>query len=192
LDHRDAVDLLRNAPFAKGVAQHWADLGCGTGTFTRALADLLPTGSTIAAVDRDASALADIPDAHGTTRITKHVGDFAIGPLPATDLDGILLANALHFVRDQSGFIRRASHYLKPTAAFLLIEYDTDAPNRWVPHPLSFRTLERLFTGCGFRTVRRLAERSAAFGRAQLFRRGRNAVERERRVLSFWERSLGF
>ncbi len=83
MDHRDAVNMLRNAPLAIG-AQRWADLGCGTGTFTRALADLLPPGSSIAAMDRDASALEQVPEMHGTTRSTKHTGDFATGPLPET------------------------------------------------------------------------------------------------------------
>ncbi|MBP6697787.1 MAG: class I SAM-dependent methyltransferase [Flavobacteriales bacterium] len=168
MDHRDAVNMLRNAPLAIG-AQRWADLGCGTGTFTRALADLLPPGSSIAAMDRDASALEQVPEMHGTTRSTKHTGDFATGPLPETELDGILLANALHFVHDQAEFIRRATTYLKPTGAFLLVEYDTDSPNPWVPHPLSFATLERLFTACGFASVTRLAERPSAFGRARLY-----------------------
>jgi SAM-dependent methyltransferase len=169
MDHRDAVDLLRNAPLAISASQRWADLGCGTGTFTLALADLLPPGSSITAMDRDASALKQVPGLHGTTRITEHIGDFATEPLPYTDLDGILLANALHFVRDQSDFIRRASTSLKPAGAFLLVEYDTDNPNPWVPHPVSFAALERLFKASGFRTVRRLAERRSAFGRARLY-----------------------
>lgn len=168
MDHRDAVDLLRKAPLASS-AQRWTDLGCGTGTFTTALAELLPPGSSIAAIDRDASALKQVPEVHGTTRITKHLGDFATGPLPVSDLDGILLANALHFVRDQSHFIRRASASLKPVGAFLLVEYDMDSPNPWVPHPLSFGTLAQLFKGCGFGTVKRLADRPSAFGRARLY-----------------------
>jgi ubiquinone/menaquinone biosynthesis C-methylase UbiE len=169
MDHSDAVDLLRNAPLDVGAPQRWADLGCGTGTFTRALADLLPPGSSIAAMDRDATAVKQLPETHGTTRITKHVGNFTTEPLPETHLDGILLANALHFVRDQSDFIRRASNYMKPTGAFLLVEYDADSPNPWVPHPSSFVTLAQLFKACGFASVKRLSDRPSAFGRARLY-----------------------
>ncbi|MEO8588978.1 MAG: methyltransferase type 11, partial [Flavobacteriales bacterium] len=53
--------------------------------------------------------------------------------------------------------------------AFMLVEYDTDKSNPWVPHPLSFTALAQLFKGCGFRTVTRLAERPSAFGRARLY-----------------------
>src|SRR5262245_1910367 len=113
MDHRDAVSMLRKAPFGRS-AQHWAELGCGTGTFTLALADLLPPGSTIHAMDRDAQALKEVAASQGGTLITKHLGDFVKDELPATKLDGILLANALHFVRDQSGFIHRAGANLKP------------------------------------------------------------------------------
>ncbi|MBK8498046.1 MAG: methyltransferase domain-containing protein [Flavobacteriales bacterium] len=169
MDHRDAVDLISNAPLAHGAPQRWAELGCGTGTFTRALADLLPPGSSITAVDRDASALDQMPEQHGRTRITKHLGDFTTGPLPVRDLDGILLANALHFVRDQSDFIRRVSESLKSTGTFLLVEYDTDTPNPWVPHPLSFVALSELFKASGFRTVKRLFDWPSAFGRARLY-----------------------
>jgi trans-aconitate methyltransferase len=169
VDHREAVDLLRNAPLAISAPQRWADLGCGTGTFTRALADLLPPGSTIAAMDRDATALKQVSEEYVGKRITKHMGDFVIDALPSTDLDGILLANALHFVLDQSDFIHRVSTSLKPSGAFLLVEYDTDTANPWVPHPLSFATLEQLFKACGFASVKRLAERPSAFGRARLY-----------------------
>ena len=54
MDSHDAAALIRPAiPRTSGV---WADLGAGTGTFTRALAHLLPH-ARIYAVDRDASAL---------------------------------------------------------------------------------------------------------------------------------------
>ncbi len=151
-----------------GGAQRWADLGCGMGTFTKALAELLPAESTIHAVDRDTSALKQLPPAFAHRRITQQVGDFVHDPLP-TELDGILLANALHFVRDQSSFLRRVSTSLKPSGAFLLVEYDTDSPNPWVPHPLSFATLEQLFKVSGFASVTRLGERPSAFGRARLY-----------------------
>lgn len=169
MDPRDAVGLLRGAPLAVGTPQRWADLGCGTGTFTRALAHLLPPGSVIIAMDRDAAVLDQVPDTLGATRVTKQVGDFVTGGLPATGLDGILLANALHFVSDQPGFIRRATTSLKPAGIFLLVEYDTDTPNPWVPHPLSFATLVELFKGSGFRSVKRLADQPSAFGRARLY-----------------------
>ena len=48
---RDAVALIAGAVGEPGGT--WADLGAGTGTFTRALAELLGATSRIYAVDRD-------------------------------------------------------------------------------------------------------------------------------------------
>jgi len=58
MDTRDAVALLAGAvPREAGT---WADLGAGTGTFTRALVELLGATARIYAVDRDASAVATL------------------------------------------------------------------------------------------------------------------------------------
>jgi len=61
---RDAVDLLADSGVDALEPTTWADLGCGDGTFTLALGDLLSSDSTIHAVDRDASALRRIPSVH--------------------------------------------------------------------------------------------------------------------------------
>ena len=117
----------------------WADLGCGDGTFTRALATLLPPGGVIHAMDRDRRALAGIPRSSSGTSIVTHTGDFTEFPWPFAGLDGVLLANALHYVRDQAAFVRRLRGWMKPDATIVLVEYDTDRPNPpWVPYPVPF------------------------------------------------------
>src|SRR5207247_6318326 len=83
MDHANHVRLLRDGvPREDGT---WADLGAGEGAFTLALADLLPPGSTIHAVDRDAGALDELARRYGrrvaadtkkTQRLELHVGDF--------------------------------------------------------------------------------------------------------------------
>jgi hypothetical protein len=59
------------------------------------------------------------------------------------------MANALHFVRDQTGFLERAGKWLKPHGCFLLVEYDTDLRNPWEPYPLSFSTLQKTVCAIG-------------------------------------------
>lgn len=167
MEHRDAVALLGPAPMGRGP-QRWADVGCGTGTFTRALAERLPRGSTIAALDRDALALMHVPDAFGGVHITKQVLDVVAERFPETELDGILLANVLHFVRDQAAFIRRIGTGLAPSGSVLVVEYDTDIPNPWVPHPRTFAHWSEPFSAGGFPVLTRLGDRPSAFGRARL------------------------
>jgi hypothetical protein len=52
MTHHEAITLIDN-PYLRQIIRptRWADLGCGSGTFTLALADLLVPGSSIEAVD---------------------------------------------------------------------------------------------------------------------------------------------
>src|SRR5262245_11726388 len=120
----DAVALIRHPSLSVGGPEVWADLGCGDGTFTVALASLLPAGSTIHAIDRDGGALARVPSRHGDVAIVTRAGDFTRGPLEFGPLlDGVLMANSLHYVRDQAAFLRGLEGLLR-RRRFLLVEYD--------------------------------------------------------------------
>ena len=147
----------------------WADLGCGTGTFTLALADLLSPGSVIHAMDRDGSALRKIPSAHKGVSITTHRGDFTNQKWPFANLDGILMANSLHYVEHQPTLIRTCERQMKLPRRFLIIEYDVDEPSRWVPHPVSRASLTSLFSSAGYSSVRMLRSRPSVYRRAALY-----------------------
>lgn len=140
MEHAEAVDLLRDA--VSGARGIWADLGAGTGTFTRALADLLDDGSRIYAVDEDAGALRafDVRPMTNETRMVPVAADFSRQlELPGLGdglLDGILLANALHFVRDVEGTLRRLVARIRAGGRVIIVEYDRRAASRWVPHPI--------------------------------------------------------
>ena len=165
----EAVDLLATSELCALGPTTWADLGCGRGLFTTALAELLAPGSSIHALDRIRSALQDIPAVHNGIRITPHVGDFSRLPWPFVEVDGILMANSLHFVEDQAGFIRSCAERVNPAPAFLIVEYDTDVANRWVPHPLSQTSLRQLFRRTGYASVRVLRSRPSTYRRADLY-----------------------
>jgi ubiquinone/menaquinone biosynthesis C-methylase UbiE len=169
MDHQDAVSLVRDG-VVPSPAMEWADLGAGSGVFTRALADLLQgTGSTIYAVDKDAAALAKMGDTRGDVTITRRTLDFVADDLPLPVLDGILIANALHFVREQSSFIQRLRTILKADGSLLIIEYDTDTANQWVPYPVSFTRLKELMKAQGFQRVVKLAELPSLYSRANIY-----------------------
>lgn len=164
MDHADHVRLLRDGVQGSGTV--WADLGSGEGAFTLALADLLgPTGS-INSVDRDGRALgvqmAALRDAFPAVAVTPLVADFSV-PLELPPLDGIVMANSLHFERDQLAVLRLVRGYLRPGGRLVLVEYDSDRGNQWVPYPLSFRAWARLAAVAGFRDTRRLASVPSRF-----------------------------
>jgi SAM-dependent methyltransferase len=149
---REAEDFLAKAvPRTPGI---WADLGAGTGTFTRALAEILGAGSTIYAVDHNPDAAAKLERVRVEgVRIIPILGDFTRalelpGAAPGT-LDGILLANALHYVAEPARVLQSLVRWLRPGGSVVLIEYDRRRANRWVPYPIEKARLAELAEQAG-------------------------------------------
>lgn len=165
---RDAVELLAGSGVDALGPTTWADLGCGDGTFTLALAELLPSGSSIHALDRDASALRKTPSQHKGVRITTHRGDFT-DQWPFAVVDGILMANSLHYVTDQSAFLRTCIERMTPEGRFLIVEYDTNEASRWVPHPVNRAALTTLVANLTERSIRFLGSRPSIYRRAPFY-----------------------
>jgi ubiquinone/menaquinone biosynthesis C-methylase UbiE len=166
---REAIEMLTDSGIGELGPTTWADLGCGTGTFTLALADLLATGSHIHAMDRDRWALLKIPSLHKSVSITTHRGDFTNQMWPFDNLDGILMANSLHYVDDQATFIRACEARMTLPRRFLVIEYDTHEASRWLPYPVPQTRLTALFTAAGYSSIRMLRSRPSVYRRAALY-----------------------
>ena len=156
MNHADHVFLLSEA-VAGGA---WADLGSGHGAFTLALADLLGRDGVIYSVDRDRGALKtqqqDLDRRFPATAMHYLALDFT-SRLPLPPLDGLVMANSLHFVKHKQPVVQLAASYLKPGGQIVLVEYNTDAGNLWVPHPLSFDTWQQLAGRCELLATRKLA-----------------------------------
>jgi SAM-dependent methyltransferase len=138
VDHRDHVGLIRDG--VAGSGSRWLELGAGEGAFTLALADLLGAGASIVALDRDAAALerlaGAVPRLFPDRELRTVVGDFR-DSLPAGPFDGVLAANSLHFLDDPVDVLRRIVPVLEPAGRLVVVEYDADRGNPWVPHPFS-------------------------------------------------------
>lgn len=165
MDHADHVALLRGAVEPGGT---WADIGAGSGAFTLALADLLGPAGRIVAVDRDAAALREnarlVAGRFPGVAIDVLVADLT-GPLELPELDGLVAANSLHYVprsRQVTAVAALAAH-LRPDGRFVVVEYDADHGNPWVPHPFSYPSWERLAAAAGLGETKRLGRVPSRF-----------------------------
>ena len=163
MNHDDHVALIRSG--VEGAGPRWLELGAGEGAFTLALADVLGPGATITAVDRDRRALdtmrGRVADRFPAAAVETVVADFTNG-LPAGPFAGVLAANSLHFVARPDPVIDAIGAVLSPGGRFVLVEYDADSGNPWVPHPISFARWRRLAPEHGFaepRLVHRVPSR---------------------------------
>ena len=161
MTHNEAVSFIQNTVRAS-VPENWADLGCGSGTFTRALIGLLPEGSHITAVDREHKQL-NIPG------VDFVKADFEKNELGLAGLDGILLANSIHYMPNKKPLIRKLEILFAGSPRFLIIEYDTDNSNPWVPYPISFHQLQTLFRDLGYEHISKLNERPSAYNSGLMY-----------------------
>jgi ubiquinone/menaquinone biosynthesis C-methylase UbiE len=164
MNHEDHIALLGDGITGPGGV--WADLGSGSGAFTLALADLLGPSARIYSVDRDERALleqqramrARFPD----RVLTYRAADFT-QPLDLPPLDGVVMANSLHFQRNKDSVLQLVRGYLRPHGRLILVEYNADHGNPWVPYPLAYATWEALARANGLVETRLLATRPSRF-----------------------------
>jgi len=164
----DARGLITHPSLSVGGPQVWADLGCGDGTFTVALASLLPAGSTVHAIDTDARALARVPARYRDVTVITHAGDFTNFPWPFDGVDGVLMANALHYIKEQAAFLRDVDKALRQRR-ILLVEYDNTRGNAWVPYPIGQASAVELFRSIGYGVVTLLGRTRSVFRRAEIY-----------------------
>ena len=89
------------------------------------------------------------------TRLDVLVADFT-RPLALTGLDGIVMANSLHFLRDKRAVLASVKAMLKPGGSLVVVEYGSDRGNPWVPHPFSYPRWEQMAAEAGFERTRLL------------------------------------
>jgi SAM-dependent methyltransferase len=165
-------DLARETLLAAGAprsGESWLDGGCGDGAFSLPLLRRISGGGFLLAIDRDPhaiSALRTSLDAlcDDSLRFELRVGDVENpGSLPP--LDGILLANVLHYLPDPGPALGKLASSLKAGGRILLIEYDRADANPWVPYPLPTRSLEALARTAAIPPFEVMARVRSDFGR---------------------------
>lgn len=163
-----ARQLIEEGVERNHQTQRWADLGAGNGVFTHALSILLHDGSTIYAVDSHAARMESIRVWQQVT-LKKIHADFVREEWNTEPLNGILMANALHFVKDKEPFLKRLKKRLIPRGRLIIVEYEMERGNTWVPYPIGFNTLSDLIHQAGFNTIKKLQEVPSVYDNRMMY-----------------------
>jgi ubiquinone/menaquinone biosynthesis C-methylase UbiE len=158
----EAKTLVANPKINALAPQHWADLGCGSGLFSKALLSLLNDKSMVYAVDKLPIVFLD-PQIHFVEK------DFEKQELDFPFLNGIMMANSFHYIKNKLQLLQKLKRYLLPDGFFLLVEYDTENANRWVPYPLSFSVATKLFMQAGFHSIEKISERQSVYNSSKMY-----------------------
>ncbi|MBC7851562.1 MAG: class I SAM-dependent methyltransferase [Chitinophagaceae bacterium] len=163
---KEALALIDKVKLPDNGPARWADLGCGSGLFTRAIAALLPAGSTVFGIDTDPGINnQNVDDVEIKTVKSDFSKDFSVD-----ELDGIIMANSLHYIKNKPEFVQNLKTTLKPGATVIIVEYDTDKPvSHWVPYPISHRKLVDLFYEAQYGTITKLGERKSKYQSGSIY-----------------------
>ena len=164
MDHHDHVNLLRpGIPRSGGI---WADFGSGRGAFTLALAELIGPEGVTYSVDKSKSALDQqqraLRRSFPEVEVRCLKADFT-RRLNLPPRDGLVVANALHFLQNKDKMVVLLRDYLRPAGRFLVVEYNTDRGNHWVPHPLSYLTWQTIARRNGLQGTELLSTAPSTF-----------------------------
>lgn len=164
MDHYDHVRLIQAG--VEGAGPRWLELGAGGGAFTLALAQLLGPGGRILANDRDEQVLrvaaTAVSRSFPTVELETRAFDYT-DAIPPGPFDGVLAANTLHFVANRDATLRAIRLALAPGGRLVIVEYDADRGNPWVPHPFSFATWRAEAVQAGYGEPRRIGRVPSRF-----------------------------
>ena len=153
MNHGDHVRLIETA-IERNRGDVWADFGAGSGAFTLALRDIAGPDAAIIAIDQDRTSLqtlrASMERHFPGTQLRLLQADIA-GRLTLPPLDGIVVANAIHYIpkRDHVALLQRWREYLQPEGRLIVVEYDTESGNSWVPYPMSYTAFRDVARAAG-------------------------------------------
>lgn len=166
MNNPEAIAFIQSGvPSQKSL---WADIGAGTGVFTLALRSLLPEKSKIYALDKSPHALWSLTQ-EPSVEIIIEDADFN-RPLNLPLMDGMIMANALHYSPNQAATLENILKHLKVQGHFILIEYEIDCPQPpWIPHPVPFQAFQRLAQSLGLSEPKELHRQASHYGAQYIY-----------------------
>ena len=157
---QEIEQFIKKAIIPKGST--WADLGAGNGKITMVVRMLLGKDGEVFAVDTNPQIM-NLSTLETVAKVIPIQQDFT-QPLDLPMLDGILMANSLHFVKDKKSFLQQLIPKLKPEGKFVFIEYDMEVGNQWVPFPITIEELKKLTLEVHLAEAKEINRRQSTYG----------------------------
>lgn len=137
-----------------------ADIGAGTGVFSRPLARAVGPQGKVLAVDIDQGLLDYINKRAAEEKIENIetvLGKFDDPNLPSRQVDVAFFHDVLHHIEKRDAYLKALASYLKPNGRIVVIELDKDDPD--TPHRddpemlISKEQVNEWMAAAGFRPV---------------------------------------
>jgi len=163
MTQHEAIKLIQ-----KGVrkgASIWADFGAGSGT--RALSSLLGSVGIVYAIDQH-PAIAQSIIRESQAKIQVIQSDI-MAPLNLPQLDGAIVANVLHYTPAPKEWLVRIRSYIRRGGILIVIEYDTDHGNPWVPYPLPQHQLVGMLEEMRLGDYEEIGRKRSRYGHREIY-----------------------
>ncbi|MBI5506789.1 MAG: methyltransferase domain-containing protein [Deltaproteobacteria bacterium] len=109
-----------------GAGMRVADLGAGTGYFSRYLSAAVGESGTVFAVDPEPNLVAHLrerAEREGTANVVPVLASRENPRLPAAGIDLVLVVDTFHHIDDRPGYFRRLAGCLKPGGRVAIVDF---------------------------------------------------------------------
>lgn len=109
-----------------------ADIGAGTGVFSRPLAQAIAPSGKLLAVEIDQELLDYISQRakkENIQNIEEVLGSFDDPNLPKKDVDLAFIHDVLHHIKNREAYLKRLTSYLAPGGRVAIIDFDKNHPD---------------------------------------------------------------
>lgn len=135
--------------------QRIADLGSGSGLFTRPLAKRVGVEGVVYAIDIDQALLDHVTKSAAQERIANIVPILAAedDPKLTEPVDLIVIIDTLHHIKNQATYLKGLKKYLRTGGRIAIIDFSKEWPAGHEPMIYKLADLEGWMKGAGFKRV---------------------------------------
>jgi ubiquinone/menaquinone biosynthesis C-methylase UbiE len=154
IDHLKPAEIVEKIGFVPGNVA--ADIGSGSGLFTRLIARAVAPGGKVYAVDIDKDLLGHIAETaarEGITNITPVLAPEDSPSLPPRCLDVALICDTLHHIAKRQTYLVNLKSCLKADGRLVIIDFSDGWPSGHEPLRFSLAELDGWTGAAGYEKV---------------------------------------